>query len=94
MKPKTLKDFKEEIEKEINRIEKLKEELTSECWLNSELRLNYYRAKAKLELLEREREEAIKWIKFCESIDVSGYNDPTTAKWIRMFFNVIEEMLK
>lgn len=53
---------KEEIIKEIQRLKKLKEETTPECWLRSQMRINLIKAEAMMEgikLTEEEFEEMI-----------------------------------
>ena len=40
------------------------------------------------------RAEAIKWIKELERLRVSGEPQPTAKKWVKDFFDIIEEELK
>ena len=76
MENKTLSDFENEINEEIQRINLLKRGMDNYCWLFSQLRINLFKREAQLQLCQKFR-EMIKKLKSNNTLSVywTGYND-------------------
>ena len=60
--------------KEIERIDKLKEDMTSKCWLSSQLRINRFKIEGELSGMQTAIKSELEWLKLHRDSDNACFN--------------------